>query len=90
MGGWFQPYDWGTREPRRRQELPREPSTRFASWSDGGGNPHNVTAPASSGTFTGNYVTQYYLTTNVWPAGDGTIKPEQFPAAGTTQEPRQP
>jgi uncharacterized protein (TIGR03437 family) len=47
----------------------------YASWSDGGGQTHTVTAPNSPTTYTASFNTQYLLTTAVSPAGAGTVTP---------------
>src|ERR1022692_4571097 len=47
----------------------------YASWSDGGGQTHTVTAPNSPPTYTASFNTQYLLTTAVSPAGAGTVTP---------------
>jgi len=45
----------------------------FVSWSDGGGQTHNVLAPSTSTTFIATFKTQYQITTSVSPAGGGTV-----------------
>ena len=45
----------------------------FSGWSDNGAISHTVYAAAT--TITAEYVPQYYLTTAVSPAGEGTISP---------------
>jgi hypothetical protein len=45
----------------------------FSYWSDNGALSHTVYA--ASTTITASYLTQYYLTTAVSPAGEGTISP---------------
>jgi uncharacterized repeat protein (TIGR02543 family) len=47
----------------------------YAFWSDGGGQSHTITAPASSTTYTASYSTHYSLTTSVNPTGGGTVNP---------------
>jgi hypothetical protein len=47
----------------------------FASWSDGGGLSHSITASSSPATYTANFTTQYYLTTAASPSAGGTISP---------------
>ena len=47
----------------------------FASWSDGGGQSHTITAPPSATTYTASFNTQYSLTTSTNPSGGGTIAP---------------
>lgn len=58
----------------------------FSSWSDGGAISHSVTAPGSSTTYTASFNTEYQLTTQASPAGDGTITPTsgQYFASGAT------
>ena len=46
----------------------------FASWSDGGGQSHSITA-SSATTYTANFATQYSLTSSVSPSGAGTVSP---------------
>ncbi len=46
----------------------------YDSWSDSGGQDHTVCAPVDT-TLTVYFDTQYYLTTQVNPAGSGTINP---------------
>jgi len=36
----------------------------WTSWSDGGGQSHQITVPGSAATYTANFKTQYYLTVN--------------------------
>ena len=47
----------------------------FSNWSDGGTVTHNITVPGVGATFTATatFTTQYQLTTNVSPAGGGTV-----------------
>ena len=47
----------------------------FASWSDGGTQSHNVTAPATVATYTADFGIQYLLTTNLATPGSGTVQP---------------
>jgi len=51
--------------------------TRYAysSWSDGGGQTHNVTVPSAATTYTASFATQYSLTTSVGASGGGTVNP---------------
>jgi hypothetical protein len=53
------------------------PGTRyvFSSWSDGGGQSHQIISPSSSTTYTANFTTQYSLTTSVNPSEGGTVSP---------------
>jgi hypothetical protein len=44
----------------------------FASWSDGGAPSHNV-APSTAATYTANFTTQYYLTTQAVPGTEGSV-----------------
>ncbi len=44
----------------------------WINWSDGGAISHTVTAPATSATYTANFVTQYLLTLAASPANGGT------------------
>jgi len=44
----------------------------FQGWSDGGAQSHNVT-PEESRIYTANFLTQYLLTTQVTPSGEGSI-----------------
>lgn len=48
----------------------------FTGWSDGGSLTHSITVSASPATYTGQFKTQYYLTTSVSPAGGGAIIPQ--------------
>jgi uncharacterized repeat protein (TIGR02543 family) len=57
----------------------------FAVWSDGGGQTHTYTVPASGTTVTGNYQTQYYLTVNSAhgaPSGQGWYNKDATAYAG--------
>lgn len=56
----------------------------FASWSDGGGATHTITAPISDTTYTATFNTEYLLTTVANPAGGGTVSPGGWFAAGAT------
>jgi hypothetical protein len=47
----------------------------FASWSDGGGISHLITAPSLASIYTASFVTQYFLTTAVSPVAGGSISP---------------
>src|ERR1022692_4457124 len=47
----------------------------YASWSDGGGQTHTVTAPNSPTTYTASFATQYLLTTSASPGAGGTVTP---------------
>jgi len=47
----------------------------YNSWSDNGSQIHNITAPASTTTYTASFATQYTLTTSANPSGGGTINP---------------
>ena len=51
--------------------------TRYAysSWSDGGGQTHNVTVPSAATTYTASFTTQYSLTASVAASGGGTVSP---------------
>jgi len=44
----------------------------FANWSDGGAISH-IVAPTTPTTYTANFTTQFLLSTNVSPAGSGTV-----------------
>ncbi len=48
--------------------------SNFASWSDAGSLTHQV-CPTSSTTYTANFNTQYYLTTQASPSNDGYVSP---------------
>jgi Divergent InlB B-repeat domain len=58
----------------------------FSSWSDGGALSHSVTAPSSATTYTASFNTEYQLTTQASPAGDGTVTPTsgQYFASGAS------
>ncbi len=56
----------------------------FSSWSDGGGQTHSITTPASATTYTANFKTQYLLTTAVNPSGAGSVTPAGYYDAGST------
>ena len=47
----------------------------FESWSDGGAQSHNLAITSSAVTVTGTFNTQYLLTTNASPAGEGSVSP---------------
>lgn len=47
----------------------------WQSWSDGLALTHTVTASTSTSNYTANFKIQYLLTTQVSPAGDGSISP---------------
>ncbi|HEY7337204.1 MAG TPA: hypothetical protein VH639_20100 [Bryobacteraceae bacterium] len=47
----------------------------YSSWSDGGGQTHQIVTPASASTYTASYATQYFLTTGVSPSAGGSIGP---------------
>jgi bacillolysin len=47
----------------------------YSSWSDGGGQSHSITTPASPTTYTAYFTTQYQLTTAVNPPGSGSVNP---------------
>ena len=47
----------------------------FSSWSDTGAQTHTVSGPTATTTYTANFTTQYQLTTQASPAGDGTVTP---------------
>lgn len=47
----------------------------YASWSDGGGQSHTITAPLSNENYTANFDVEYNLTTSVNPAGTGIVNP---------------
>jgi|GEM_PF-6039597 len=51
----------------------------FSSWSDAGAISHNVTVGSSPLNITGNFTTQYQLTTAASPGAGGTV----IPASGT-------
>ena len=53
----------------------------FASWSDAGAISHQVTAPASSTTYTANFTAQFLLTLAAAPPTGGTLTPN--PASPT-------
>jgi uncharacterized repeat protein (TIGR01451 family) len=59
----------------------------FVGWSDGGAQSHNVT-PEQSRIYTANFATQYLLTSQITPAGGGSLvisptSPDGYYAAGT-------
>ncbi len=45
----------------------------FANWSDGGAQSRTITTPATATSYTANFTIQFLLTTNVNPAGAGTL-----------------
>jgi uncharacterized protein (TIGR03437 family) len=45
----------------------------FSTWSDGGGQTHNVTAPSSATTYTTSFTTQYLLAALASPSSGGTV-----------------
>ena len=47
----------------------------FGSWSDGGAQSHTILAPAATTPYTVSFNTQYQLTTQALPAGDGSVAP---------------
>jgi hypothetical protein len=47
----------------------------WTSWSDGGALSHSITAPSSPVTYTANFTTQYFLTTQASPSAGGVITP---------------
>ncbi|MGA2047197.1 MAG: hypothetical protein ABSG96_05865 [Terracidiphilus sp.] len=47
----------------------------FANWSDGGADWHTITMPSGGGKYTATFNTEYKLTTEVAPAGAGTVAP---------------
>ena len=47
----------------------------FGSWSDGGAQSHTILAPAATTPYTVSFNTQYQLTTQASPAGDGSVTP---------------
>ena len=47
----------------------------FSTWSDGGAQSHNITAPSANSAYMANFATQYSLTTSVSPVGAGTASP---------------
>jgi len=53
------------------------PGTRYiySSWSDGGGQTHNITVPSAATTYTASFTTQFSLTTSVGASGGGTVTP---------------
>ena len=56
----------------------------WQNWSDLLGISHNVMGPSTPATYTANFSTQYLLTTQVSPAGEGTISPATgYVTAGT-------
>jgi hypothetical protein len=58
----------------------------FSSWSDGGPISHSVSAPSSTTTYTATFTTEYQLTTQASPSGDGTVTPTsgQYFASGAS------
>ncbi len=58
----------------------------WSSWSQGGAQSQQVTAPSSSTTYTANFTTQYQLTTVASPSADGSVTPTsgQYFASGAT------
>jgi|GEM_PF-3383881 len=47
----------------------------YASWSDGGGQTHNITVPSTATTYTASFTTQHSLNTSVGASGGGTVTP---------------
>ena len=47
----------------------------YGSWSDGGGQTHNITVPSTATTYTASFTTQYSLTTAIAASGGGTVTP---------------
>ncbi len=47
----------------------------WSSWSQGGAQSQMVAATAAATTYTANFTTQYQLTTQASPAGDGSVTP---------------
>lgn len=47
----------------------------YASWSDGGGQSHTITAPLSNESYTANFDAEYSLTTSVNPTATGIVNP---------------
>jgi YVTN family beta-propeller protein len=55
----------------------------FTQWSDGGAIAHTIVVPDGDRTYTASFVTQHMLTTDVTPAGAGTITAGGWFNAGT-------
>ena len=49
----------------------------FDNWSDGGTISHDITTPGTATTYTANFITQYYLTTQSEPDLGGTVAPSE-------------
>ena len=49
----------------------------FDDWSDGGAISHDITTPGTATTYTANFITQYYLTTQSEPDLGGTVAPSE-------------
>jgi hypothetical protein len=47
----------------------------FQSWNDGGAQSHTITTPSSATTYTVTFQTQYQLTMQVSPSGEGSTNP---------------
>ena len=55
----------------------------FSNWSDNGAQSHSITAPSSATTYTANFATQYYLTTNAT-TGGSIAPPSEWVNSGTS------
>jgi len=47
----------------------------WSNWSDSGAISHSITVPSTATTYTATFNTQYQLTTQASPAGDGSVTP---------------
>lgn len=58
----------------------------WSSWSQGGAQSQQVTAPSSSTTYTATFTEEYQLTTQASPSADGSVTPQpgQFFASGAS------
>jgi hypothetical protein len=55
------------------QKVTQKNRYNFSSWSDGGAQTHNISAPASGTTYTANYKSQNTIKVTVLPSGAGTV-----------------
>jgi hypothetical protein len=83
-----QTFNWVTGSTHTLQAISPQPNGSgsryaFANWSNGGQASQTIQVPTNDSTFTANYTQQFQLTTNVSPAGSGSISAGGWFDAGT-------